>query len=110
MNDYQIGKRMAEEMNLEAFTEAFPLATGRTIEIVDSGESPDFEALLDGTLVGLELTEIRNHDYPDDYLSEVFRLASQKSASFQRHERFKPRPIALLCYLIVCRSMMSATS
>lgn len=93
-----MGKLMVEEMHLESFVEAFPLVTGRTLEITDRGESPDFEALIDGEPIGIELTEIRDHDAAGDYLAEVYRIASKKSASYAQHGYFDARPIILLCH------------
>jgi hypothetical protein len=98
MRDSDIGKMMAEEINLEPFVDAFPLITGRYIEIIGRGESPDFEALVDGDPIGIELTEIRYQAEVDDYVAEVYRLASKKAKSYHRHQRFSARPIMLLCY------------
>lgn len=98
MRDRDIGKLMVEEMNLEPFVESFPLITGRRVEITDRGESPDFEALIDGKRVGIELTEVRDHGDIGDFLSEVYRIASKKAASYRQHGHFDTRPIILVCH------------
>lgn len=98
VRDTDIGKRMVEEMNLEAFVDSYPLVTGRSLEIIGGGEAPDFEALIDGVPMGLELTEIRDADDPDDYLAEVFRIADKKASSYRRHGSFASRPIMLVCH------------
>lgn len=97
MRDTDIGKLELEQMNLEPFLDAFPLITGRNLEIIDRSESPDFEAMIDGVAMGIELTEIRADD-PDDYLSEVFRLADKKATSYRRAGVFEARPVMLLCH------------
>ncbi|UHD45478.1 hypothetical protein LUX29_21225 [Aureimonas altamirensis] len=98
MRDRDVGKLMVEEMHLESFVDAFPLVTGRVIEITDRGESPDFEALIEGEPIGIELTEIRDLDDAGDYLAEVYRIASKKSASYAKHGHFDARPIILVCH------------
>ncbi len=98
MRDRDIGKLMAEEMNLEPFVEAYPLITGRSIEITGRGESPDFESLIEGKPFGIELTEIHNCHDAGDYLAEVSQIASKKSVSYGRHGHFATRPIILVCH------------
>jgi hypothetical protein len=79
---------MVEEINLEPFVDLFPLITSRRIEITGRAESPDFEGMADGKSFGVELTEIRDHEYTDEYLAEVFRIAAKKSASYSKHGDF----------------------
>ena len=98
MRDIDSGKLAIEEMNLEPFLDCFPVITSRTAELVGRGESPDFEALVDGRPMGIELTEIRDCAEPSDYLAEVYRIAAKKAASFHTYARLATRPIMLLCH------------
>jgi len=98
MRDTDIGKRISEETALEPFFESFPLITGRTIEIVGNGESPDFEIKIDDAPFGLEVTEIRDYDEENDYLVEVYRIAERKDKSYKRRKIFEKYSIVLLCF------------
>lgn len=97
MGDREAGKKMVEDIHLASFVEALPLVTCRSITITDSGESPDFEALIDGEPTGVELTEIRKVS-AEDYLHEVYRIASKKSVSYAQSGHFVGRPIILVCH------------
>lgn len=44
---------------MESFVSSFPRVTGRLVEVIGQGESPDFVALVEGVETGIELTEIR---------------------------------------------------
>jgi hypothetical protein len=96
MRDSDHGKQMAEEMMMEPFLDSYPRLTGRTVEIISQGESPDFLALIDGRETGIELTKI-HAETPDDYLDEVIRLALKKETSYDQRGVFS-RPTILLCY------------
>src|SRR5258708_40175073 len=96
MRDVDYGKKIAEEMTMESFLDAFPRVTGRSIEITDQGETPDFVALVDGRQTGIELTEIRAGS-PEDYVDEVGRLSLKKETTFEKMGGFT-RPTILLCY------------
>jgi hypothetical protein len=96
MRDVDYGKKLAEQMIMEAFVDSFPRVTGRHIEIVGQSETPDFVALVEGAERGIELTEIRA-DTPERYLEEVVRLALKKEDIFQRNDVFR-RPTILLCH------------
>lgn len=98
MRDIDIGKREAERMALEPFGDAFPLLTGRSLEVLSQGESPDFEALVEGAPMGMELSEIRRMANGFDYMDEVTRLVARKGESYTRRGCFIPRPIMLVCY------------
>jgi hypothetical protein len=98
MRDTDIGKWISEETALEPFSESFPLITGRTIEVMEKSESPDFKIKIDDAPFGLEVTEIRDCDEENDYLSEVYRIAARKDKSYRSRKIFENYPIVLLCY------------
>lgn len=57
MSDEMVGKKMVEREQLDQFLEANEYVTGQRLELVRSGEHPDFIcARTDGALVGVELT------------------------------------------------------
>jgi hypothetical protein len=93
--DYALGKREVEISVADTFEAEFPLITGRPVQILSAGESPDRIALIDGVEAGLELTSIKAGSAAD-ILTEVLRLASQKHESYQRRGIFEIRPIILL--------------
>ena len=96
MRDTDHGKRMVEEMTLQSFLEAYPRVTGNSVEVLEQSESPDFSVLINGSEIGVELTEIHASE-PDDYIDGVLRLSSKKENIFERIGAFY-RPIILLCY------------
>jgi hypothetical protein len=57
--DVDYGKKLVEQMIMESFVSSFPRVTGRLVEVIGQGESPDFVALVEGVETGIELTEIR---------------------------------------------------
>jgi hypothetical protein len=60
MSDQEIGKKEVERDELAFFLDAYQQATGERLEIVASGENPDFICVRsDGSFVGIELTKIR---------------------------------------------------
>ena len=83
MRDSDHGKQMAEEMMMEPFLDSYPRLTGRTVEIISQGESPDFLALIDGRETGIELTKI-HAETPDDYLDEFRQDGSSAHGSESR--------------------------
>jgi hypothetical protein len=101
MNDWEYGKRLAEEMVLEQLLRSFPKITGRILTDEAEGDfapidlAPDFVIGLDGKAIGIELTEIRHAEEAWDYLEEASRLAWQKHASYEKRGLFQ-HPIALI--------------
>src|ERR1019366_10215648 len=91
-----VGKRMIENMMIEAFSDSFPQVTGREVEIVDGGETPDYLALIDGRETGIELTRIYA-ETPDEYMEVVTRLAGKKEETFLRLGALE-RAVILVCY------------
>jgi hypothetical protein len=60
MSDYERGKKMAEEMDLEVFLRAYALATGEVFVGAAASETPDFIGEdVEGNLVGIELTQLK---------------------------------------------------
>jgi hypothetical protein len=100
MRDRDRGKQMVEEMMMEPFLDSYPYLTGRTVEIISQGESPDFLAFIDGREMGIELTQI-HAETPGDYLDEVVRLVLKKEAIYDQHGVFL-RPTILACYGAGC--------
>jgi hypothetical protein len=94
--DVDYGKTLVEQMIMESFVGSFPRVTGRPVEVLSQGESPDFVALVENIETGIELTEIRA-DSPESYLDEVVRLSSKKEIIFERNGVFR-RPTILLCH------------
>jgi hypothetical protein len=94
--DVDYGKKLVEQMIMESFVGSFPRITGRLVEVIGQGESPDFVALVEGVETGIELTEIRA-DSGESYLDEVVRLTLNKEATFERNGVFR-RPTILLCH------------
>jgi hypothetical protein len=98
MNDWAQGKQMTEEVIFQTFEEAFEAATGREIECLSQGESPDFEVLLDKAPTGVELTEIRKAKDEEDLFFMAYGQAYKKHCSYSRRSLFSRRPIILVCY------------
>jgi hypothetical protein len=95
VSDYALGRREAEASVADTFEAEFPVITGRAVQILSAGESPDRIALIDGVETGLELTAIKAGS-ADHILAEILRLASQKHESYKRRGIFAVRPIILL--------------
>ena len=96
-NDW-IKKEMEADL-LDAFVESHELITGRRLTDIETGESPDFTAHLDGQRVGLEVTEVRvdGECDPYDFMAEAWRIADKKNSSYLRHNRFQI-PIILIFF------------
>jgi hypothetical protein len=90
-------KREIESDTVEPFVESYRMVTGRSLEILEQRESPDFETLMNGQRVGIELTEIRGATDGFSYMDEVVRLASKKGDSYRGRGLFT-RPIFLVCH------------
>lgn len=106
-------KKEQEESDLRAFLDAYERGTGELLEIEAEGESPDFDCKrLDGTLVGVELTQVRrspedahwdavlDHQHemdPEEAFDEIGRLISQKGELEFR----TPRTILVL---VICEA------
>jgi hypothetical protein len=97
-NDYEYGRRLSESYIAETFESEFPAVTGRAVEILSEGESPDRIALIDGKETGIELTAIHAGS-AEDIMAEIHRLASQKHTSYERRGIFQGGPIILLGHL-----------
>ncbi len=93
--DYALGRREAETSVADTFEAEFPVITGRPVQVLSAGESPDRIALINGIETGLELTSIKAGT-ADHILAEMLRLASQKHESYERWGIFTVRPIILL--------------
>jgi len=96
--DDVLGLREVETDVADTFEAEFPVVTGRTVEILSAGESPDRVALIDGIEIGVELTSIKAGS-ADQIIAEVLRLANQKHESYERRGIFDSRPIILLGHL-----------
>jgi hypothetical protein len=96
--DYALGLRESETIHADTFEGEFPVITGRTVEILSDGESPDRIALIDGVETGIELTAIHAGS-ADDIVGEIIRLATQKHRSYERRGIFGGRPIIRLGHL-----------
>jgi hypothetical protein len=97
-DDYEIGKRMCEEMIAEAFESDFPKVTGRAVEVIGGDDPPDVIALIDGVETGVELTAIMAAS-ADEIVLGLHRLAKQKHESYARRGLFGARPMILLGHL-----------
>ncbi len=93
-----LGLREVETDVADTFEAEFPVVTGRTIEILSAGESPDRIVLIDGIETGVELTAIKAGN-AEHIITEVLRLTSQKHESYARRGIFDHRPIILLGHL-----------
>ena len=105
MSDQALGKKLAEEVELGLFLEAYELATHRALSAVQSSENPDFIcSQSNGELTGLELTKVmRRHDIarwqriydrqnemmPYDMLMEIQTLIERKEEA--RRARYSAR-------------------
>src|SRR5207237_8702626 len=92
-----LAKRETEEAHAEVFESEFPAVTGRAVKIINTGESPDAVALIDGIETGIELTSIHPGG-ADGIVGELYRLATQKHESYLRRGLFA-RPMILLGHL-----------
>jgi hypothetical protein len=96
--DYQLGRREVETGIADTFEAEFPMVTGRPVEILSHGESPDRIARIDGIETGLELTAIQAAS-AEDMVAEIHRLAVKKHESYERRGIFLDRPLVLLGHL-----------
>jgi hypothetical protein len=96
--DSLLGKREVETDMAETFEAEFPVVTGRSVEILSHGESPDCIARIDGVETGVELTSIKAGS-AEDMVLEIRRLASKKHKSYKARGLFQIRPIILLGHL-----------
>src|ERR1700730_784835 len=96
--DNALGLRESETIHADTFEAEFRVITGRTVEIVSGGESPDRIALIDEVETGIELTAIHAGS-AGDIVAERPRLATQKHQSYERRGIFDGRPIILLGHL-----------
>ena len=96
-NDW-IKKEIESEL-LDVFVDSYRLITGRTIDQIESSESPDFLSMIDGRQGGVEVAELRvdSEVDPYDYLAEAWRIAEKKHISYTRHRRFTI-PIVLVLF------------
>ena len=99
MGQYEWVKKEIESKLLDAFVDSYHLITGRAISEIESSESPDFLARIDGRRGGIEVTELRLNAETDsyDYVEEAWRLAEKKHVSYTRHGRFSI-PIMLVLF------------
>lgn len=95
--DALLARREVEDSVADVFEAEFLVVTGRSVEIVGRGESPDYEVLIDDVKTGLELTAIHAGD-AETILAEMRSLAGKKGASYRRRGLFI-RPIILLGHL-----------
>src|SRR5215472_17120288 len=93
-----LGLREVETVHADTFEAEFPVVTGRPVEILSEGESPDRIALIAGVETGIELTAIHAGS-AGDIVAEMIRLATQKHQSYERRGIFYGRPITLLGHL-----------
>jgi hypothetical protein len=92
---FALGLREVETAAAETFESEFPVVTGRSVEVLSEGESPDRIALIAGIETGVELTLVKAGS-ADEIIAELLRLARQKSESYERRGIFDERPIILL--------------
>jgi hypothetical protein len=95
--DSLLGRREAEESIASIFEAEFPLVVGKSVKILERGESPDFLMSVAGVETGVELTGIKAAD-ADSIREEIERLGTKKAASYEKRGLFT-RPIVLLCHL-----------
>jgi hypothetical protein len=93
-----LGLREVETGISDTFEAEFAMVTGRTVEILSAGESPDRIALTDRIETGIELTAIHAGS-ADHIIAEVLRIAGRKQESYSRRGIFETRPIILLGHL-----------
>ena len=76
-NDW-IKKEIEREL-LDAFVDSYRLITGRNIDEIESSESPDFLAMIDGRRGGVEVAELRvdSEIEPYSYVEEAWRIAGK---------------------------------
>lgn len=96
-NDW-IKKEIESEL-LDAFVDSYRLITGRNIDEIESSESPDFLAMIDGRRGGVEVAELRvdSEIEPYSYVEEAWRIAEKKHISYTKHGRFAI-PIVLVLF------------
>lgn len=59
MSDQELGKKLAEGMELDSFLEAYEWATGTALSVLEGGENPDFICVrANGKIIGVELTKV----------------------------------------------------
>jgi len=101
MSDWELGKRLVEEMVFEQLIDAFVLISDRVVteemegDIPTLGDPPDVVIGLDGMATGIELAEIRNCEDAWEYFEEASRLTFKKDASYKRRDVFA-MPIILI--------------
>ena len=93
--DWALGLREGETADADTFEAEFPVVTGRTVQILSVGESPDRLALIDGVETGLELTAVKAGD-AEEVLAEITRLASKRHNSYASRGIFGARLMILL--------------
>lgn len=93
--DWALGLREVETAQADTFEAEFPIVTGRPVQIVSFGESPDRLAVIDGIETGLELTAIKAGDAYEVF-AEIRRLANKKHISYARRGIFDGKPMILL--------------
>jgi len=105
MSDQETGKKQVESIELDPFLEAYEVATGTHLSVVEGGENPDFICLhRDGIPIGLELTKItrrrdivyserilgrKEHMSSDQALTEIFSRIEWKEQA--RKTRYTAR-------------------
>ncbi|MGF1611310.1 MAG: hypothetical protein ACFCUQ_18050 [Kiloniellales bacterium] len=99
MGQYDWVKKEIESELLDVFVDSYRLITGRTIKEIETSESPDFLAMIDGQRGGVEISELRVDAEPDPYayVGEAWRIAEKKHISYTKHGRFTI-PIILVLF------------
>jgi hypothetical protein len=95
--DSLLNKREVETAIAETFEAELAAVTGRSVQILSYGESPDCVAMIDEIETGLEFTAVHAGD-AEDAIAELERLASKKHASYAPRGIFS-RPTILLGHL-----------
>lgn len=98
MGQHEWIKKEIESELLDAFVDSYRLVTGKTVDQIESSESPDFLVNINGRPGGIEVTELHLDAVADPYayVEEAWRLA-EKHISYTRHGRFS-LPIALVLF------------
>ena len=93
-------KKEVESELLDAFVDSYNLITGRLIDEIESSESPDFLAMIDGQHSGVEVAELRvdSKREPYDYIAEAWRIAEKKHNSYDKRGLFSI-PIMLVLFI-----------
>jgi hypothetical protein len=92
--DSLLGRRESEASVADVFEAEFPIVMGRSVKIIERGESPDYVAMIDDIETGLELTAIHAGD-AETILDEINRISAKKGTSYRLRNLFA-RPIILL--------------